>query len=161
MKNNIKKLLGLEKPSNYKISKDTDISQATLSDYSTGKSDIKNMKLDHAIKLNNYYEVIIMTKELGINLDEITEAKDEFNSWSGNAVLWIDFEDGKVWTDVSETPTYNADSIYSIVGKDDTVDPNSKYSVDRLVKLANLKHTYYKNNESDLLINSLDVNDIK
>jgi len=55
MKDNIKKLLIADNPSNYRISKDTGIAQTTLSDYATGKSDIGNMKLDHALKLNGYY----------------------------------------------------------------------------------------------------------
>lgn len=55
MKENIKKLLENEEISNYKISKDTGIAQSTISNYSTGKSDIGNMKLDHAEILNNYY----------------------------------------------------------------------------------------------------------
>ena len=55
MKRNIKKLLTDGNISRYKISKDTGISQATLSDYATGKSKIGNMKLDHALKLNEYF----------------------------------------------------------------------------------------------------------
>lgn len=55
MKDNIKELLTSDKVSNYRISKDTGIAQATLSDYASGKSDIGNMKLDHALNLNEYY----------------------------------------------------------------------------------------------------------
>lgn len=52
---NIQALLESKEVSNYKISKETGIAQTTLSDYAVGKSKIGNMKLDHAIKLNNYY----------------------------------------------------------------------------------------------------------
>lgn len=55
IKENIKSLLESEKISNYKISKETGIAQTTLSDYATGKSDINNMKLGHALKLNEFY----------------------------------------------------------------------------------------------------------
>lgn len=162
MKENIKKLLGLKIPSNYKISQVTGIAQTTLSDYATGKSNLGNMKLDHAIKLNNYYEVVLMMEKLKINEKDITKAKDEFNNWSGSAVIWIDFEDGHTWCTVGdEVAGYDKEGVYHIVAKDEMIDPNAKYSVDRLVRLANLKHTYYNNNESDLLINSLDANDIR
>lgn len=54
MKENIKKLLESD-ISNYRISKETGIAQTTLGDYSRGVSKIGNMKLDHAIKLNEFY----------------------------------------------------------------------------------------------------------
>lgn len=50
------KLLTSEHISNYQISKATGIAQTTLSDYATGKSKIGNMKLDHALKLYDYYK---------------------------------------------------------------------------------------------------------
>src|SRR5690625_3305918 len=124
MRDNIKKLLASKVVSNYKISKDTKIARMTLSDYATGKSNIGNMKLDHADTLNKYYEEEIMIKELGINLEEITKAKDEFNSWSGTATLFIDFEDGETWTSVEDIPTYRSKNIYSIVSKDTMFGPN-------------------------------------
>lgn len=55
IKENIQKLFENKEISNYKISKETGIAQTTLSDYTTGKSKIGNMKLDHALKLNEYY----------------------------------------------------------------------------------------------------------
>lgn len=54
IKNNIETLLKSE-ISNYKISKATGIAQTTLGDYTNGKSKIGNMKLDHAVKLNEFY----------------------------------------------------------------------------------------------------------
>ncbi len=57
IKSNIEALLQSE-ISNYKISKETGIAQTTLGDYTTGKSKIGNMKLDHAITLNEYYNKI-------------------------------------------------------------------------------------------------------
>lgn len=59
MRDNITKLLKDGLISKYKISKDTGISQSTLSDYSTGKSDIGNMKLSHAEILNKYYKGVV------------------------------------------------------------------------------------------------------
>ncbi len=55
IKENIRTLLESEEISNYKISKETGIAQTTLSDYATGKSKIDNMKLGHALILNEYY----------------------------------------------------------------------------------------------------------
>ena len=83
MKENIKKLLESKEISNYRISKDTGIAQTTLSDYASGKSDIGNMKLDHAIKLNQYWEEINMTNkikeaiEYGLNEDLIKSLTEE------------------------------------------------------------------------------------
>lgn len=54
IKKNIEALLE-SKISNYRISKATGIAQTTLGDYTTGKSKIGNMKLDHAITLNDFY----------------------------------------------------------------------------------------------------------
>lgn len=54
IKDNIQHLLESD-ISNYKIHKDTGIAQSTLSDLKKGKSKIGNMKLDHAIKLNEFY----------------------------------------------------------------------------------------------------------
>lgn len=59
IKENIKELFELE--TNYAISKETGIAQTTLGRYTSGNSLIGNMKLDHAIKLNNYY---IKNKEM-------------------------------------------------------------------------------------------------
>lgn len=55
IKSNIKKLLNDEGISNYRIYKDTGITQSTLSDLKNGKSRIGNLKLDHALKLNDYF----------------------------------------------------------------------------------------------------------
>ncbi|WP_064468305.1 HTH domain-containing protein [Lederbergia galactosidilytica] len=55
IKESIKKLLESKEISNYKISKATGIAQTTLSDYASEKSKIGNMKLDHALKLYEFY----------------------------------------------------------------------------------------------------------
>lgn len=55
MKENIKKLLTNGEISIYRISKDTGIAQSTLRDYANEKTKIGNMKLDFALKLNEYY----------------------------------------------------------------------------------------------------------
>ncbi|MEJ8777614.1 hypothetical protein [Pseudogracilibacillus sp. ICA-222130] len=55
IKENISKLLFDSGLSNYKISKDTGIAQTTLGRFTTKKSDIDNMSLGNAIKLNEYY----------------------------------------------------------------------------------------------------------
>jgi len=55
IKENIRTLLESEEISNYKISKETGIAQTTLSRFARGESDIGNMSLDNALKLNEYY----------------------------------------------------------------------------------------------------------
>lgn len=55
MKLAIEKLLSDPNVSNYQISKETGITQASLSKYSKGESSIGNMSLDNAIKLYQYY----------------------------------------------------------------------------------------------------------
>lgn len=54
IKDNIKKLLdsGI---TNYRIHKDTGIAQSTLSDLKNGKSRIEDMRLEVALKLNDYF----------------------------------------------------------------------------------------------------------
>lgn len=55
LKENIKELLENEEVSNYQISKSTGIAQTTLSRFARNESDIGNMSLDNALKLNAYY----------------------------------------------------------------------------------------------------------
>jgi len=55
IRENIRKLLESDEVSNYAIHKKTGIAQSTLSDLKIGKSKIGNMKLDVALKLNEYY----------------------------------------------------------------------------------------------------------
>ena len=42
----------------YRISKDTGIGETTISRWVTGKTTLKKMSLEHAIKLTNYYDEI-------------------------------------------------------------------------------------------------------
>jgi DNA-binding Xre family transcriptional regulator len=56
IKRNIKVLLDHQGISNYRIHKETGIAKMTLSDLANGKSEIGNMKLDHALKLNEFYK---------------------------------------------------------------------------------------------------------
>lgn len=58
IKENIKNLLESEEVSNYKISKETGIAQTTLSRFARKESDIGNMSLDNALKLNDYYHAL-------------------------------------------------------------------------------------------------------
>lgn len=53
--NNIKKLLFESEISMYEVSKATGIPQTTLSRFVRKESDIENMSLKNALKLNDYY----------------------------------------------------------------------------------------------------------
>lgn len=55
IKSNIEKLMSDESISNYAINKETGIAQSTLSDLKKGVTKLGTMKLDHAIKLNDFY----------------------------------------------------------------------------------------------------------
>ena len=48
----------LSQTTGYRISKDTGIGDATISRWVTGKTKIEKMRLDHAIRLTNYYDEI-------------------------------------------------------------------------------------------------------
>lgn len=54
IKENIEKLIQSE-ISNYRLYKETGVAQSTLSDLKSGKSKIGNIKLDVALKLNEFY----------------------------------------------------------------------------------------------------------
>lgn len=54
IKENIQKLLDSD-ITNYRIYKDTGIAQSTLSDLKNGKTTIDSMRLDNALKLNEYF----------------------------------------------------------------------------------------------------------
>lgn|SRR5690625_1360524 len=68
MIDNIKTLLNSSLVSNYRISQVTGIAQSTLSDFTNGKVKIENMRLKHALKLNDLYiknkEMFEMEKEI-------------------------------------------------------------------------------------------------
>jgi len=55
IKRNIEKLLFESDVSMYEVSKETGIAQTSLSRYTRKETDINNMRLGHAIKLNDYY----------------------------------------------------------------------------------------------------------
>lgn len=113
MKENIQKLLGLDVPSNYIISKELGIAQSTLSDYARGVSDIGNMKLDHAIKLNEYYkEMEKMTNQVWTRENYTVEMVDfdgdlkQFEVTQGDKVQIITPDSiesmGQIITDLSD-----------------------------------------------------------
>lgn len=84
IKNNIERLLKLE--TNYKIWQETGIAQTTLGDYTKGKSKVGNMKLDHAIKLNDYYK---NNKEM-LEMKELNFSGMEYNDKQVDVVLQVD-----------------------------------------------------------------------
>lgn len=82
MKSNIKKLFKIT--TNYQISQGTGIAQTTLGRYTSGNSKVGNMKLDHAITLNNYYNKLkgdinmkTYTNYYTINLEIMNELEEE------------------------------------------------------------------------------------
>lgn len=106
MINNIKKLLASDLVSNYKISQDTKISQSTLSDYTSGKTDISKMPLERAVLLNNYYMEVFSVKERSLTfgrmfaiLDIISESVNEDGVGTISIEFLKDFsvEPQKIW----------------------------------------------------------------
>ena len=103
---NVEMLLKSEEVSNYKISKDTGIAQSTLSDYSSGKSKIGNMKFEHAIILSNYWEELdmitiekrknhegIIGTEYTETYNDLEQAKIRLNEVIADALEGTDFDD--------------------------------------------------------------------
>lgn len=62
MKKQIEWLLTESGVSNYRISKETGISEVMLGRYSSGKIDVGRMSLDNAIKLHKYYTELEKSK---------------------------------------------------------------------------------------------------
>lgn len=121
MKNNIAQLLNSD-ISKYRISKDTGIAQSTLSDFATGKSKIGNMKLDHAITLNDYYNkikgdikmkayyVYVEGKQVVVTATSEKEAKEYYESISENQEEVIHVEQIKT-TELLTTSMFHTDSL--------------------------------------------------
>ncbi|HLQ96710.1 MAG TPA: hypothetical protein VK108_10045 [Pseudogracilibacillus sp.] len=78
IKDNILYLLESEEISNYQISKATGIAQTTLSRFARKESDIGNMSLDNALKLNDYY--CNLNSSNGIDNEKMPAARRRNNS---------------------------------------------------------------------------------
>lgn len=102
-----------------------------------------------------------LANELNINVEKLEEERLAYNDWSGNAVMWIDFADGDVWTQVHESSDYEQKSIFVLSAKGDFYSPNQRVGLEKLLKLAKIKHDHYKNNGNRLMINELSVLDVK
>ncbi len=63
IKDNINKLLFESGLTNYQISKRTGIAQTTLSRFTRKESDIENMSLKNALKLNDLWKTISETEK--------------------------------------------------------------------------------------------------
>ena len=63
IKDNINKLLFESGLTNYQISKRTGIAQTTLSRFTRKESDIENMSLKNALKLNDLWEKVSDAKK--------------------------------------------------------------------------------------------------
>lgn len=138
MKESIMKLLTSKHISNYQISKATGIAQTTLSDYTTGKSKIGNMKLDHALKLYDFY---LKNKEM-VEMLEIIDYQIEL---SRPYNLWTLHDK---WYCVSEVVigknTYEDGTIKYVVETTDfreVVKVNAGYTT-----ILNKLETYYNDN---------------
>lgn len=105
-------------------------------------------------------ELKVLADELKVDLEKMEEERMAFNEWSGGAVMWIDFEDGAVWTQVEESSEYEQETIFVLINKSDFYGANDRVSLEKLLKLAKLKQDYYKNGENRLMIESLSVADV-
>src|SRR5699024_8611145 len=86
VKKNIEALLNLG-ITNYRIHKNTDVAESTLSDLKKDKSKIGNLKLDHALSLNSYYkkiikdvETMIDTRQYKIQLEIMTVLRERIEN---------------------------------------------------------------------------------
>lgn len=76
-------------------------------------------------------------------------ARQQFNSWSGTAAIFIDFDDMEAFCEVGvNVPShFNNDSVVKICSKGDMSNPNMTFSLDRLAALAKAKHEMYTSGE--------------
>lgn len=86
IKENVRKLLFESGFTNYKISKETGIAQTTLGRFTRKESELGNMSLDNAIKLNDYYK----------NLGGIKMKKQNFKNlgtwWNSDDIQMVEIE---------------------------------------------------------------------
>ena len=148
MKESIMKLLTSENISNYQISKATGIAQTTLSDYATGKSKIGNMKLDHALKLYDYYKKYKDVIEMLELTDYQMELSRPYNLWVlHNKWFCVDevvvnknvYEDGTVryvveTTDYREVVTLNGGYMTALNKLETYYDDNAMHDYEEVAR---------------------------
>lgn len=88
-----------------------------------------------------------------VEFEGLDQARKQFNNWQGNAVIFIDFDDMRAWTDVHHIPSYHAKTIVGLISKDDLYERDHKYSIDTLKNIANAKYKDYKDGVDTLIIN--------
>lgn len=79
-----------------------------------------------------------------LKIEGLEQARHEFNNWSGNAVIFVDFGDMTAWCRVSEIPSYHSKSIIAIATKDNLYESNKKVGGDRLNKIVEIVYGKYK-----------------
>lgn len=142
--------------SNYKISKDVGIAQTTLGDYTTGKSKLGNMKLDHAMKLYDYYlknEEDIKMREIFNEIDERFYAGGETppNEKSSKYAMYYesieDIEEVEAFEDMYDVKIedVNFPAIgFDAVGKDDGKLYDTDYAEDLKEAILSEAKDYFK-----------------
>ncbi|MEN0648927.1 hypothetical protein NSQ82_07840 [Caldifermentibacillus hisashii] len=81
---------------------------------------------------------------MALKINGLEEARKEFNGWSGNAVIFVDFNDMTAWCRVSEIPNYHSKAIIAVAGKDDLHERNKRIGKERLDEIVELVYSKYK-----------------
>lgn len=79
-----------------------------------------------------------------LKIEGLEQARQEFNNWSGSAVIFVDFGDMTAWCRVSEIPSYHANSIVAVAGKDDLHERNKKVGKERLDDIVKIVYSKYE-----------------
>lgn len=83
-----------------------------------------------------------------IEYDGLEAARQEFNNWNGNAVLFVDFSDNTAWTRVFEIPNYHSESIIAVYSKNDLYGRSDRIGKERLdERIAFIRSLYEKGEE--------------
>lgn len=79
-----------------------------------------------------------------LKIEGLEQARQEFNNWSGSAVIFVDFGDMTAWCRVSEIPSYHARSIVAVAAKDDLQERNKRVGKERLDDIIEIVYGKYK-----------------
>lgn len=71
-----------------------------------------------------------------MNVKGLELAREEFNQFVGNAVIFMDLEENESWCDAVDIPTYHNEAIVALVGKDGFHSPKETFKLSTLQELA-------------------------
>lgn len=76
-----------------------------------------------------------------LKIEGLEAARQEFNKWQGNAVIFVDFEDMTAWCLVFDIPSYHSEKIIKVAAKDNLYGRDTQIGADRLDQIVALMHS--------------------